>query len=534
MMKGAGLVVAASVMLSAVEAGIISASQMRMCEKREDGGNVDIDCEEKMVRTVSPSPPALVPFVGQHSLCKLPRRRTRVPRPNPVSTRPSHTQAAPPNPPPAHLRAQIIAMDLQNMQEETDSIRSIPASTCDANDDCEDGDDQSLVRPIIVTASKSRVRLRYPVTYSHMTFNDNPYEIFLCGPGGTDYVPDDGSRPDICASLPETFGVGPFTSNPCVDGSAEPEPTCGWRFPSSYSTAGTTWSERQENKLDDSQGFCCECELGDFLGAGEATESRAGLLCDALDTGSAHATAHCMRLKQLWYDAYNVEAAEAHFNIDVRFRQCEDEACVEFEDTILTVGPGNIEARDPVTGSTVKFVGEFGPTQDNPSFEHQYLLRPLCMDSGDPDCAAKASAEREHTSRWLLLDKNRFSLSGLDCSQIGVGYSAFRNQPDRCEQKLGSCLDGIYSNGVLLSSAKVQDYYAEDLERETNLQTPLYFVGSQMGARSATVLPVICCCGCQAFLSLTTCASACACLLLVRADRHHHHHGTQQHTNSVL
>jgi hypothetical protein len=59
MMKGAGLVVAASVMLSAVEAGIISASQMRMCEKREDGGNVDIDCEEKMVRTVSPSPPAL-------------------------------------------------------------------------------------------------------------------------------------------------------------------------------------------------------------------------------------------------------------------------------------------------------------------------------------------------------------------------------------------------------------------------------------------------------------------------------------------
>ena len=52
MMKGAGLVVAASVMLSAVEAGIISASQMRMCEKREDGGNVDIDCEEKMVRNL--------------------------------------------------------------------------------------------------------------------------------------------------------------------------------------------------------------------------------------------------------------------------------------------------------------------------------------------------------------------------------------------------------------------------------------------------------------------------------------------------
>jgi hypothetical protein len=319
--------------------------------------------------------------------------------------------------------------------------------------------------------------------------NDNPYEIFLCGPGGDDYAPDDGSRPDICSQLPATFGVGPFTSNPCVDGSAEPEPSCGWRFPSSYSTSGTTWADRRENKLDDSQGFCCECDLGDFLGTGEDQESRAGLLCDALDTGNAHATAHCMRLKNLWYDAYNVEAAEAHFNIDVRFRQCEDEACVEFEDTVLTVGPHNIEARDPVTGSTVKFVGEFGPTQDNPSFEHQYLLRPLCLDTSDPDCAAKQSAEREHTSRWLLLDKNRFSLSGLDCSQIGVGYSAFRNQPERCEQNLGSCLDGIYSNGVLLSSAKIKDYYDEDLDRETNSQTPLYFVGSQMASSDFVMSP---------------------------------------------
>ncbi len=36
-------------------------------------------------------------------------------------------------------------------------------------------DEQNLVKPIIVTASKSRVRLRYPVTYSHMTFvSDTP------------------------------------------------------------------------------------------------------------------------------------------------------------------------------------------------------------------------------------------------------------------------------------------------------------------------------------------------------------------------
>ena len=55
------------------------------------------------------------------------------------------------------------------------------------------------------------------------------------------------------------------------------------------------------------------------------------------------------------------------------------------------------------------------PTQDNPSYESHYLLRPLCLDpEGDPSCAEKQSAEIEHTSRWLLLDRTRFTLSGID------------------------------------------------------------------------------------------------------------------------
>lgn len=119
-----------------------------------------------------------------------------------------------------------------------------------------------------------------------MTFNDDPYEIFLCGPGNDEHSPEAGESPAMCADLSEvgpaphtvapraspvhdwiphtngatyqTFGVGPFTSNPCVDGSAEPEPSCGWRFPSSFSTSGTTWAERKDAKLKDSQGFCCE------------------------------------------------------------------------------------------------------------------------------------------------------------------------------------------------------------------------------------------------------------------------------------
>lgn len=42
-------------MAGVVRAGIISTSQLRMCEKREDGGNVDVTCEEKMVRANAPT-----------------------------------------------------------------------------------------------------------------------------------------------------------------------------------------------------------------------------------------------------------------------------------------------------------------------------------------------------------------------------------------------------------------------------------------------------------------------------------------------
>ena len=71
-------------------------------------------------------------------------------------------------------------MDLQNQQQETDSIRAIPSATCNAQgDNCQDGDEQNLVKPIIATASKSRVRLRYPVTYSHMTFVSVPHRLTL-------------------------------------------------------------------------------------------------------------------------------------------------------------------------------------------------------------------------------------------------------------------------------------------------------------------------------------------------------------------
>ena len=50
MRRGLALSCALVGLVGVAEGGIISSSVMQMCERRENGENVDTDCEEKMVR----------------------------------------------------------------------------------------------------------------------------------------------------------------------------------------------------------------------------------------------------------------------------------------------------------------------------------------------------------------------------------------------------------------------------------------------------------------------------------------------------
>jgi hypothetical protein len=40
----------------------------------------------------------------------------------------------------------------------------------------------------------------------------------------------------------------------------------------------------------------------------------------------------------------------------------------------------------------------------------------------------------------MLLERVRFTLDGLECNKIGVGYEAYRNQPNFCSSPFWSCL----------------------------------------------------------------------------------------------
>ena len=41
---------------------------------------------------------------------------------------------------------------------------------------------------------------------------------------------------------------------------------------------------------------------------------------------------------------------------------------------------------------------------------------------------------------WMLLERVRFTLDGIECNKIGVNYEAFNQQPNFCPSPFWTCL----------------------------------------------------------------------------------------------
>ena len=78
---------------------------------------------------------------------------------------------------------------------------------------------------------------------------------------------------------------------------------------------------------------------------------------------------------------------------------------------------------------------------------HRYLLVPdiSTMPYGEeksyPDISNAEwnmfNASVNNVSEWMAINKNLFDLSGFSCNKIGVSYTAFRHQPNRCNNPYG-------------------------------------------------------------------------------------------------
>ncbi|XP_006477407.2 protein HAPLESS 2 isoform X3 [Citrus sinensis] len=68
-------------------------------------------------------------------------------------------------------------------------------------------------------------------------------------------------------------------------------------------------------------------------------------------------------------------------------------------------------------------------------------------------------------SMWMLLERTRFTLDGLECNKIGVSYEAFNGQPSFCSSPFWSCLHN-----------QLWNYREADQNRINRNQLPLYGV----------------------------------------------------------
>ena len=82
------------------------------------------------------------------------------------------------------------------------------------------------------------------------------------------------------------------------------------------------------------------------------------------------------------------------------------------------------------------------------SLSNRYLLAPDTKNN-NPYLGHKVFHEQEkstlkrflkslgNVSEWMAVPKPMFDLTGKSCNKIGVGYTAFRTQPQMCVSKWG-------------------------------------------------------------------------------------------------
>ncbi|CAN6580718.1 unnamed protein product [Malus baccata var. baccata] len=191
---------------------------------------------------------------------------------------------------------------------------------------------------------------------------------------------------------------------------------------------------------------------------------------DKLMKGKAN-TAHCVRFPGDWFHVFAIGQRSVGFSVLIQ---------VKTGSTVseVLVGPENRTAISNDNFLRVNLIGDFVGYTNIPSLEDFYLVIPrqFCIlrfsyiaesfllilwkpGPGQPQDMGR------NFSMWMLLERVRFSLDGLECNKIGVSYEAFNGQPNFCSSPLWSCLHN-----------QIWNYWVADQNRIQRNQLPLYGV----------------------------------------------------------
>ncbi|WCJ26182.1 hapless 2 [Euphorbia peplus] len=188
---------------------------------------------------------------------------------------------------------------------------------------------------------------------------------------------------------------------------------------------------------------CCPC------GPQRRIPSSCGNFFDKMVKGKAN-TAHCVRYPGDWFHVFGIGTRSVGFSVRIEVK-------TRYKVSEVIVGPENRTAISKDNFLRVNLIGDFVGYTSLPSFEDFYLVVPRQGASGQPQDLGR------NFSMWMLLERVRFTLDGVDCNKIGVSYEAFKGQPNFCSSPFWSCLHN-----------QLWNFKEADINRMERRQLPLY------------------------------------------------------------
>ncbi|KAK3027550.1 hypothetical protein RJ639_042319 [Escallonia herrerae] len=174
-------------------------------------------------------------------------------------------------------------------------------------------------------------------------------------------------------------------------------------------------------------------------------------LVDKMMKGKAN-TAHCLRFPGDWFHVFGIGQRSVGFSVRIEVK-------TGSKLSEVVVGPENRTAISNDNFLRVNLIGDYVGYTNIPSFDNYYLVIPRQGSPGEPQNLGR------NYSMWMLLERVRFTLDGLECNKIGVSYEAFNGQPDFCSAPLWSCLHN-----------QLWNFWDADQNRLSRKQVPLYGV----------------------------------------------------------
>lgn len=154
------------------------------------------------------------------------------------------------------------------------------------------------------------------------------------------------------------------------------------------------------------------------------------------------ASSHCLRFGDSWWDTYEVGNSITWYTVNIEVTQGSQRK-------VISLTPATPIGLTPDRNVSAVIIGNMAPSIALPTFAGLYLTVPTLPTS--------SSRVRGGMTNWMMVDRTQFDLSGRTCNKIGVSYTAFNAESNRCENPRGNCLqnqlDWIWTQDILRRSA---------------------------------------------------------------------------------